>query len=91
MSQDKHPHDHVLDLGASLAVYEVAKTEKEAKEAQEVEEEVFVWETGQLAARELERVVSHLRDSTTWINVLTTLRRVPPTSLTLLALRALPL
>jgi hypothetical protein len=91
MSQDRHPHDHVLDLDASLATYEEFKAEEEAKEAQEVEEEIFVWETGQLAARELERVVSYLRDSTSPIKVLTMLRRVLPTSVTLLALQTLPL
>lgn len=68
MSQDKHPHDHVLDLDASLAIYEEFKAEEVAKETQEVEEEVFVWETGQLTAHGLGKPSWSLCTEISWLS-----------------------
>jgi hypothetical protein len=93
-------HDHVMDLDASLEVFEDFQAEQATsrgvvKETKDVEDEVFVLGIAQLAARELERDVSNSYSSMCVIDMLNIIRRIPPATLPsplpLLPLLPLPL
>ena len=75
MPQDRDPNKHVMDLDASLEVYEEWKAEEEARETEEVENEVGDYDLQQLVTRELSRVVSQLHHCTSFFEILTKLCR----------------
>lgn len=64
--QARGPDNTVIDLDASLQIYEeflAEQAEEVAKETQEVEDEVSSYEIDQLVTRESEDVVSYLSGS----------------------------
>lgn len=67
--QGKGPAKVVMDLDASLEVYEDWKAEEEARETEEVEAEVSALEMDQLVTQELGREVCNLRRSKCAIGV----------------------
>ena len=89
-------HDHVMDLDASLNIFEDFQAEQATsrevvKETEEVEDEVFALDIAQLAARELKREVSDSHSSTSATDMLNMIRRIPPAPPSPLPLLPLPL
>ena len=92
--QARGPNNTVMDLDASMQIYEeflAEQAEEVAKETQEVEDEVSSYEIDQLVTRELEDVVSYLSGSAWLLDMLTLLFRIPTIPLNLLETLSRPL